>query len=306
MSYKNFNCLECGEEFGESKKLHMHLRSHKIIMGNYYVKHYPRKSLFDGELIPFKTLEQYMGSYFFDDAERDKWLESASTERVQAFLLKTFKDAFNKNNNEALTYNDIASSRLPSVESCIKTFSSYGSMCKQLGVKVTLAKRIPSDFWTADLSKMTIMIDTREQTPFVYRNSISSKIDIGDYTAMGDDYDYTYVDRKAKGDFISTLSKANFERFKKEMQRVRDLESQIYVVVEAPIKEIKERKSFNRKQASVEHIFHNMREIQREFSDVCQFVFADNVEHAREITARILKCGKNIWGVDLQYFINNR
>ena len=123
---------------------------------------------------------------------------------------------------------------------------------------------------------------------------------------MGDDYDYTYVDRKAKTDFINTLSKANFNRFKKEIERVKKLESKIFIVVEAPIEKIRKRKAFHSKQASVEHIFHNMRLIQREFLNVCQFVFAKDVEQAREITQRILKFGKSIWDVDLQYFINQK
>ncbi len=36
-------CKECGKEFKTFKGLHLHLRSHKMTMGDYYIKHFPKK-----------------------------------------------------------------------------------------------------------------------------------------------------------------------------------------------------------------------------------------------------------------------
>ena len=166
--------------------------------------------------------------------------------------------------------------------------------------------RLPKNFWTEDVSNLRVMIDTREQTPFEYKNSFFSKIDIGDYATTGEYYDYVYVDRKAQGDFISTLSKASFQRFRKEMLRVRDLGCKIFVVVEGSIDDLRGRKAYQRNQASIAHTFHSMRVIQEEFSDVCQFVFARDRDDAADITQRILYFGSKAWGVDMQFFVNNR
>lgn len=276
-------------------------------MGDYYVKHFPRRSVLTGNLLPFKTLDQYMSSYFANDEEEDQWLREAPIDRVKKYCLVQYKEyKKTKNKKAAPYYNEVATRKLPSVEICVDAFGSYGAFCKELQLAPAFKRGLVRDFWNIDTSDVRIMIDTREQYPFDIKNSFFSKIDVGDYTAVGDHYDYTYVDRKAQGDFISTLSKSSFERFRKEMLRCRNLEVQLFIVVEGSIEDIRNRKAYKKNQASVEHTFHNMRLIQEEFSDVCQFVFARDREDAQDITERILFFGKRIWGVDLQYYINNR
>ena len=57
-------CKICSQEFESEKKLHMHLRSHKVTLAEYYVEHYPRKNLYTGEPLPFKNKDQYFGKDF--------------------------------------------------------------------------------------------------------------------------------------------------------------------------------------------------------------------------------------------------
>ena len=311
MSYNKENqttvCKECGKSHESLRSLHAHLKIHKTFMGDYYVKHFPRKSVYTGDLLPFKSLDQYMSSYFANIKEEEAWLKEAPLERVKKYCLVQYQEYKKiKNKKSAPYYNEVATRKLPSVETCAKAFGSYGLFCKSLGLEPTFKKGLTKDFWTADTSALRVMIDTREQQPFVIENSFKSKIDVGDYAATGDHYDYTYVDRKAQGDFISTLSKSSFERFRREMERCRNLDVQLYIVVEGSIEDIRNRKAYKRNQASVEHTFHNMRLIQEEFSDVCQFVFARDRDDAADITKRILFFGKKIWGVDMQYYVNNR
>ena len=87
------------------------------------------------------------------------------------------------------------------------------------------------------LEEIKILIDSREQLPLTFKNSAKMKLDFGDYTAAGKNYDYTYIDRKTEGDFKGTMTKG-FERFNKEMLRAKKFNSYIFVLVESTVQEI--------------------------------------------------------------------
>lgn len=54
-----------------------------------------------------------------------------------------------------------------------------------------------------------IIIDTREKDPLPITNTISKKLDYGDYSLEGKE-DELAVERKSAADFYSSISKANF------------------------------------------------------------------------------------------------
>jgi len=58
------SCKICSEQFESEKSLHMHLRSHKITLAEYYTQYYPRENLLTGEPLPFKNKEQYFDRDF--------------------------------------------------------------------------------------------------------------------------------------------------------------------------------------------------------------------------------------------------
>ena len=76
----------------------------------------------------------------------------------------------------------------------------------------------------------------REQQPLNFKIQ-GTKLDFGDYTAAGEDYSHTYVDRKAEQDFKGTMS-GGFERFKRELERAREFKSFLFVVVESDLNKI--------------------------------------------------------------------
>jgi hypothetical protein len=45
-----------------------------------------------------------------------------------------------------------------------------------------------------------------------------------------------------------------------------------------------------------------MRELQRQYSDCCQFVFSGSREKSQELTPKLLVMGKKLWKTDMQYF----
>ena len=56
----SFNCKECGKEFKTEASLHRHIKMHDMNLADYYTKHFPRKNLFTGDLLPFKNKADYL------------------------------------------------------------------------------------------------------------------------------------------------------------------------------------------------------------------------------------------------------
>ena len=56
--------------------------------------------------------------------------------------------------------------------------------------------------------------------------------------------------------------------------------------------------------SNLKFIYHNMRVVMHEFADSCQFVFTGSREGSEFFIPKILKCGMDLWGVDLQYYID--
>ena len=129
------------------------------------------------------------------------------------------------------------------------------------------------------------------------------KLDFGDYTIGGDDYTYTYVDRKSESDLKGTLSNG-LERFKKELDRAREFNSFIYIVIETSISKLKKNNVFGPHQSNLQYIFHNIRDITHNYSDVCQFIFSGNRTNSQTIIPKLLSGGKKFWNVDFQYYID--
>ena len=173
------------------------------------------------------------------------------------------------------------------------------------------SKKIPKDFW-GDIPDIKIFIDTREQLPLSFNNSDSMKLDFGDYTAAGEHYSYTYVDRKSANDFIGTLSLRNIDRFKRELSRAKEAGSYVFVVIESDLQGLQsyigaaKKNKFGPSKINLSFIYHNMREISHEFKGVCQFVFSGGRAESEDIIPRILFFGEKLWDVDLQYNIDNR
>jgi hypothetical protein len=136
-------------------------------------------------------------------------------------------------------------------------------------------------------------------------------LDTGDYTAAGDFYDRTYIDRKSASDFISTLSLRNLDRFKAELGRISNMDSYLFVVVESSLEYIEKylksakRNKFGPHKTSSRFIYHNMRELMHEFSDRCQFVFTGGRDQSEFLIPKILFFGSILWNVDIQYYIDN-
>ncbi len=76
--------------------------------------------------------------------------------------------------------------------------------------------------------QMTVVIDSREQKPYEFPNSVVKGLPTGDYSLVGLE-DKVTVERKEKSDCYSSLG-ANRKRFKKELERMADFDYAAIVI----------------------------------------------------------------------------
>ncbi len=311
----NYNkCKVCGKEFESKRGLHCHLKEHGIYVAEYYTTYYPKLSKLNQTPIPFKkgmNRDEYFNQDFIDKKEMNQWLSQGQKDEVKEYILKSFKKRIKEKSLKVMpSHVEGLIHRLPSIDYCIEHFGSYSALAEILNVEPMFSKRLPKAFWEKE-PDIKIFIDTREQQPLSFSKQESMKLDFGDYTAAGENYSYTYVDRKSANDFIGTLSLKSLDRFKREIERARQADSYIFIVIESDLVGLEaymrsaKRNNFGPSKTNLNFIYHNMREISHEFSDVCQFVFTGSRENSERIIEKILYFGESLWNVDLQYYLDN-
>lgn len=301
-------CKICGSEFKTERSLHTHIKAHGILLSEYYITYYPRYNLYTGELIPFKNKKQYFSTYFSNSVEIEKWLATADHEHAQQILLKILEDRIiSKDLQYAPNHLELKLLDLPEIKIYKKYFGSYNEACRRLQVEPLLNKSIKSKFLHPDknLKDIEILIDTREQTPLKFENSKSHKLDFGDYTASGENYNKTYIDRKSETDFKSTMT-VGFDRFKKELDRARKFDSFLYVVTESSIDRIINNNSFGAHKSNLTFVWHQMRVLSHEYAKNCQFIFSGGRNRSENLIPILLNAGEGMWHSDVQFYIDNR
>lgn len=295
--------MECGESYDSLKQLHAHIKKHGMFLGDYYVKNFKRKNKLTAQLLQFKNYEEYFSKDFETYAELIKWCDSSKPEEVKEYILDLLRKRINK---KELKYGpstiDLFTSNLPPMRIYKQHFASYSEVCSKLGIGAMFPSNIPASFYD-DYNDVEIYIDTREQQPLKFKNSQPLKLDVGDYAVSGDDYDYTFVDRKSFADFCSTMT-VGHKRFARELQRCRDLGCYLFVVTECDLYSMDKLNAKSAKRYNLEYAFHLMKEFQRDYSDCCQFVFSGNRLNSELLIPKLLVNGKKLWKTDIQYFLD--
>lgn len=297
-------CRECGEEFDSRRAFHAHIKAHSMRLGEYYVKHFPKLDKTSGEQIPFLNFDQYIKQDFICRANLKQWLRNADHESAKKYILKRAKERFEEKDVK-MSPPDLfyRLSDMADISDCKRIFGSYANFLKEMKIEGYFCKQLPIGFWDQEDSGLEILIDTREQQPLNFSNSIESKLDFGDYTAGGEKYSKTFVDRKAVGDFCSTFS-GGVDRFRKEMDRCVEFDSYMFVVVESSVDKINsENKKFVK---NLSYVWHNVKQLMLEYPQNIQFIFAHSRKGAQKIIPKILMSGKDLRQVDLQFFLEQR
>ena len=300
-------CKICSEQFENEKKLHMHLRSHKITLAEYYTRYYPRNNLLTREPLPFKNKEQYFDRDFANRKQLLDWCAKTPDAQVKEYILELLDRRIKRKELRfGPSHVELKTSDMPTVDLYQKHFGSYSKACDLVGVKPLFSTRLPDEWQNPVPDDVKIFIDTREQQPLEFDNSESLKLDFGDYAVGSNHYDYTYVDRKSETDFKSTLSKNSLNRFRAELQRTKDFDSYLFVVTETDMSTMEKRNKWSPHTSNMKYIYHNMRVLAHDFSGHCQFIFTGSREQSQQLIPKILTLGKKLWNVDLQYYISNQ
>jgi len=310
----NLNCKICGDDFKSERGLHLHFsKMHNYSTKKYYEEFFPRKSLFSKKTIKFKNIEQYFNQYFLNSEELYDWIKSSRDSETKELLEKILTHRIQKKSiKNTLSSIELKLSDLPDIQTYNNFFGDYYKFCEQLGLNRSLDKNKPEGFLSEEHNphlnpqEMHIFIDTREQKPIIFPNSDFMKLDFGDYTASGKYYDYTFVDRKSEQDFKSTFSGKNFERFQREMERAKNFNSYVFIVVESSIDKINKNNIFSPHKSKMPYIWHNVKKFCQDYRGSSQIVFAHNRSGLKKIIPEILLFGRKIWDVDVQYFIDKK
>ena len=300
------NCLECGANFEARRSLHAHVKAHQMTLGDYYVKHFPRFDLWTKEPIPFKKYDDYVFTDFRNKKNMYKWLASVEDrvridycrESFERYLSDGHKLTFAPNHLYFMTH-----PRLPRIQYFGE--ESLSEQLKKHGIKKIFTKELKEcpDFENIP-EDLSVLQDTREQQPLHFKvKSVEFKLDFGDYTAKGKDYSYLYVDRKAESDFKGTMSQGH-ERFCRELERVREFGSYLFIVVESDFRQIFANNNLSfKKKSNLDYVWENMRKIIAEYSDVCQFVFTGSRANSELVIPYLLVNGAELKNVDLQFYL---
>ncbi len=299
-------CLECGKDFPSLRALHGHLKAHETCIGDYYVKNFQRRDLLTKDLLQFTNYDKYFNEDFSSYENYLNWIRTAPQQTVKEYIVKKAKTKFvEKNIRKAPPDLYYKLGKMAGVNELNVHFGNYENFLSEIGLENHFNKMLPDEFWETNCADIPIWIDTREQNPIHFHNGFFHKLDFGDYTTNGKLYSKTFIDRKAQDDFRGTFGKG-IDRFKKEMDRCKDFGSYMFVVVESSINKIEEDNRSSRFKSNLEFAWHNVRELMLDYPDNIQFIFAHSREGAKKIIPKILYYGRDLWNVDLQFFLTKR
>lgn len=293
-------CLFDNTTHEDIEALHKHLRKFKIKQGDYYEEYYPKKDLLTGEKIPFKSVDQYLSAFFLNKNNMKAWFKK-NPEKAKEVALSMLKNRCVK---KSLTFApsevELVTSGLPSI-SYYQNNGDYNQTCNSLGLQTRFD--YSPDMAGYKTGPLSIIVDTREQTPFKFHGNIltSQKLEFGDYALVGQENNIV-IERKGLMDFINSFV-GQFDRVEREFQRAKEAGAHLIVVCEEPLSTAL---SFNylpfiKRYTKVrpEVLFHNIRELLQKYS--CQFVFCEDRNDCVNTVEKIFRYKGDIRKIDIQF-----
>jgi hypothetical protein len=302
-------CKECGKEFDSDRQLHGHLKAHDLRMASYYQKHFPRKDKSNGEIIKFKTKEQYFGADFNSRGSMQKWLRRTPMPQAREYCSNILKErAEKKKLKYAPTQVELRSIMSPPLQYYQVVLGDYYKECAKIGLKNKYNSIADDTCFKPEINETKISVDSREQQPLVLKHPIKVQgLEFGDYTLEDPELCCKcYIERKSIRDFVGTLS-GGYDRFKNEITKAHKAGACLIVLVERKLNEcmvFNKLPYVSRKvRVTPEYIFRNVRDLLQDFPDL-QFLFVDGRAEASRVCKKILfdtNCAARDFDLQLAY-----
>ncbi|MDZ4786283.1 MAG: ERCC4 domain-containing protein [bacterium] len=299
-----FVCLVDKTEFDDLDALHYHLKELKVSQKTYYLQYCNKKDLLTGETLEFKSVEQYLSNDFQDKNNLKKYLKTNVEEGKKWSLnwLKLRKES--KNLRWAPSQVELRSLPCPTIP-YFDFIGGYNKICTEMGMQLKYTnedlvfKKLPVE--------AKIIVDSREQKPLSFNNSVIEAVNVGDY-ALTKPYDKKiYVERKSLLDFIGTLTK-DLGRFEREIERAVKDKSYIVMLVENDINDClgftflaKKYIGLRYVKTTPAHVFKNLRDLLQKY-DNFQVLFVNGRIEAKNGVIKIFELGEQVKKTDLQLF----
>ncbi len=294
-------CKICGKQFTE-RGLHGHIiKTHNLPVPEYYETYVPKLDKLTGAKISYIDYHSYIDAQFQNRQNEKDWLKSASIDEAKDYLAKVLRQRIElKKLKFAPSFVEFETSEMPPYKAYVHFFGSYENACESIGVEPLLRDR--KEVSALKSHTPEVLIDSREQRPLKFKRQKDQKLAFGDYTLSGDDYTYTYVDRKSGEDFKGTVT-MHQERFLRELQKAVDMDCYLYIVIEESIAKIELLNKMAAYHNNMNYVWSSMRKIQHIHPRKCQFVFTGSREKSELIIPYLLRYGKELWDTDVQYLL---
>lgn len=264
-----------------------------------------------GNLIPFRSLEQYLLSDFENKTNIARWIkgkegEEGGLEEIKNYLHSSLSNYCKIKKLEYLpSHFELRTiSGLMSFKTYLKFFENGGlyNLAGDFGILNRFSYH--SDLKKPGLIPKSITIDTREKKPMVFLKGVETivkKLDYGDYNAGGE----LFIERKSLGDLVSTLS-GGWGRFNREMERVEKDNKYCVILVDCDINDFlsfKYSRECRKVLASQEFILKRARDLIRRFPRHIQFLFSGGRKESAKLMPLLFGWDKKITSaLDLQFY----
>lgn len=299
----DYICKLCGQKIESNGHF---WESHSQKISDYFHQFEPRLTKDNKKVIFNKDIEKYFQTDFNTLSDMKTWLKSAGEEGKEYILDLLVKRKIKKNWIYAPGQILLRLSNIPSILYYEKQFDkNFQEICEKLGFKIQYRNKIKDIDWAEPIE---LVCDNREQRPLVFPSHISvikDTVKYGDYILK--DSPTISIERKSLLDIAGTLS-TGFDRFKREIARAKKNKGYIVIVVEDTFnnfRSIEYLPQARHIKSTYNHLSKRARELYEEFENF-QLCFVSGRKEAARITEFVLKVGKNIKKIDLQYCIDSK
>lgn len=300
-------CQFCKENYSSLGGLHGHIKKkHGCEQRDYYYMFHPRYDLHTGDLINYKTFQQYHETDFNSRESFANWLsDNRDDPKVKEYAIQKLKERMTKKMVTTLPSQvELKSIFLPSISGFEKIYGGMDKFLKDLEFRGIKCKFDYSTNLSPELGskEFKIYMDTREQRPLHFSQEVQKmKLSCGDYTCSEPNFANVFIERKSLMDLAGTLGHGR-DRFEEEVVRAKELGFYLIVVVEdshTNALHYSPSNAFSKKMTGA-HIFHEIRDLMTRFDNI-QFVFAGTRTRSSEIIETIFRLGDSVKRMDLEF-----